>query len=209
MPKPALNIEGVMRAGDLYRQQREARGEWSLEELSGRIVELSGDRGNSLLTVSMRLVLEAQQIGEPVAWVAADEATFFPPDAAEHGVDLAALPVVRVDGAKRAGRAADKLLRSGAFGLVVIDLPEQAGLPGPLMRRLQTLAEEHGTALVCLTRKSEDAPSLGSFVSLRGIARRDRVGEDRFRCRVDIVRDKRRAPGWSWEEECCGPPGLR
>ncbi|MGM0558565.1 MAG: recombinase A [Myxococcota bacterium] len=209
MPKPALNIEGVMRGGDLYRRQQEARGEWSLAELSGRIVELSGDPANSLLTVSMGLVLEAQRAGEPVAWVAADEATFFPPDAADHGVDLAALPVVRVAGARKAGRAADKLLRSGAFGLVIIDLPEQASLPTPLMRRLQTLAEEHDSALLCLTRKPEGAPSLGSFVSLRGIARRERVGDDRFKCRVDIVRDKRRAPGWSWEEECCGPPGLR
>ena len=38
------------------------------------------------------------------------------------GIDLDALPVVRVPDARAAGRAADHLVRSGGFGLVVIDL---------------------------------------------------------------------------------------
>lgn len=209
MLEPALKIEGVMRAGELYRRQEASRGGWGLEGLSGRVVELSEGRRGGLMTVAVELVLEAQQAGEPVAWVSASEASFFPPDVAAQGVDLGALPVVLAKGVSEAGRAADKLVRSGGFGMVVLDLPAQAYVPGPLMQRLGRLAGEEDVAVVCLTRSVGRGGALGSFVSLRGVVEREQVGEDRFCCRVQVVRDRRRAPGWRWEEERCGPPGLR
>lgn len=216
MPRPALDLGkfgNVVRAASLLDQQERRPGDqaasWSLEELAGRLVELSGGRASSALTAAMGLVCQVQRHGEPAAWVCAGDATFFPPDAARGGVDLAALPVVRVHDGHQAARAADKLARSGAFGLVVLDLDERASVPTPLMRRLLKWAEEHQTALLCLTHRPDDAPSLTPLVSLRGIAERSRLGEDRFSCRIEIIRDKRRGPGWSFEEVCCGPPGLR
>ena len=67
------------------------------------------------------LAWKAQLRGEPVAWILARPSSFFPPDLHAGGIDLEALAVVRVPDAAAAARAADKLLRSGAFGLVLLD----------------------------------------------------------------------------------------
>jgi recombination protein RecA len=214
MPRPALdldNLGGVVSAASLLEEQRsgQSRPHWGPELLAGRLVELSGDRASAALTMAMGLVWQVQRAGEPTAWVSAGQTSFYPPDVARGGVDLAALAVVRVDGSKRAARAADKLARSGAFGLVVVDLDEHTSVPTPLMRRLQKWAEQHQTVLLCLTARPKDAPSLSPLVSLRAVAQRRRVAEDRFSCRVEVIRDKRGGPGAEFEEVCCGPPGLR
>ncbi len=182
---------------------------WSRAELAGRLCELSAGVDGVLLSVGMGLVTDAQKDGEPVAWVSASHATFFPPDAAACGVDLAALVVVQVNDGPTAGRAADVLLRSGAFGLVVLDLGTSAAMPTPLQGRLVQLALKHDTAVVCLTTKKPDDASLGSLVSLRGqaVRRRSRDGR-RFTCRLTTLKDKRRGPGWTWQEVRHGPDGL-
>ncbi|CAN5902705.1 hypothetical protein BH11MYX2_BH11MYX2_21190 [soil metagenome] len=99
---------------------------WSLAALRGRLVEISGANGTAALTSVIDLVHDAQTQGEPVAWIvptAVDErgGMFYPPDAADCGIDLAALVIVRTANPAAAGRAAERLMRSGAFGLVVID----------------------------------------------------------------------------------------
>jgi recombination protein RecA len=95
---------------------------WSLATMRGRLVELSARGATATLTMAMDIVVEAQTQHEPVAWITLATGTFYPPDVAECGVDLAALVVVRTPDATAAARAAERLLRSGAFGLVVIDL---------------------------------------------------------------------------------------
>jgi recombination protein RecA len=152
---------------------------WSRTALSGRLVEISGHGSPSPITAALGLVLDAQGQGETTAWITAEESSFFPPDAAEGGVDLDALAVIRVPALARAPRAADKLIRSGAFGLVVLDLssPQARGdvdaeIRAETLSRLLGLARRHDTAVVLLTTKRGDAPSLGSLVSLRGEARR-------------------------------------
>src|ERR1044071_1231060 len=69
---------------------------WGLDVLRGRLIELSGRGATATLTIATELVIEAQQAAEPVAWVTLGNTTFYPPDAADSGVDLAALVVVRV-----------------------------------------------------------------------------------------------------------------
>lgn len=96
---------------------------WTLPALSGRLVELPPGLGASgALSLAFSLVLEAQRQGEVAAWIGRGAGGFYPPDAALGGVDLSALAVVRVEGASAQARAADKLLRSGAFGLLILDL---------------------------------------------------------------------------------------
>jgi recombination protein RecA len=177
---------------------------WGLAGLQGRLAELSGANDSAALTAAFGLVREAQARGEPAAWVTPLDQAFFPPDAAAGGIDLDALAVVRTSDA---GRAAAHLVRSGAFALVVIDLAE-SGLDAAAQSRLLGLARRHETAVLCLTRKEARAPSLGSLVSLRGHATRARAGPDRFICEVRVLKDKRRAPGWSVREVCRGPDGL-
>lgn len=181
---------------------------WSLAAVAGRVVELSGTPAGAPLTLAFGLVLDAQQHGEPVAWITPRASSFYPPDAAEGGVDLAALVVVRVPDGRAGARAADRLLRSGAFGLVVLDLGATAALPLPLQARLAGLARHHHTALVALTAKGQDSPSLGPLVSLRVVATRQRIAEDRFRCALTVLKDTRRGPTWSHQEVCRGPAGL-
>lgn len=198
---------------------------WSLPGLAGRLCELSGLGPVAGLTLALDLVREAQDRGEPTAWITARRATFFPPDAAAGGVDLERLPVVFAAGPRDAARAAGRLLRSGAFGLVVLDLasspaaergprgrrgrhrPVGPSIPMPLQSRLVGLAQQHETAVLCLTEKGADAPSLGSLVSLRCEAHRELI-DARFLCSVEALKDKRGGPGWSASEERRGPPGM-
>jgi recombination protein RecA len=181
---------------------------WSCPQLAGRLVELSGVGAVASLTAAVGLVLDAQERDEPVAWLTLPGSTFYPPDVADSGVDLAALVVVRVPDCEAAARAADRLVRSGGFGLVVLDLGAAAVVPTALQGRLVGLAQRHDAAIVCITEKGSETASLGSMVSLRAEAQRLATPEG-FRCRVRVLKDKRRGPGWSHEEEVRGPAGLR
>ena len=109
---------------------------WSRAQLAGRLCELSSLPGTALLTAAFRLVLDAQLEGEPAAWITATPDTFFAPDAAESGVDLDALVVIRDPDARAAARAADRVLRSGGFGLIVMDLYADSRISVPLQVRL-------------------------------------------------------------------------
>jgi recombination protein RecA len=181
---------------------------WGYAALAGRLAELSGTGASALLTAAFGLVLEAQQAGDPVAWVTSRTSSFFPPDAAEGGVDLDALAVVRAEDAVQAARAADQLLRSGGFGLVVLDLASNAGaeprVPLPMQTRLAGLAQKHAAAVLALTAKGPDRPSLGSLVAVRAEATRG-PGPT---CEVRVIKDKRRGPGETRREACRAPAGV-
>lgn len=182
---------------------------WTAAALGGCLAELSGTGAAPSLTLAFGLVRQVQRQEEPVAWITRTGSTFFPPDAAEGGIDLAALPVIRLDAVRQRLRAADQLARSGAFGLLVIDLGDRLDLPLAAQTRLAEQALAHGTLILCLTAKTERQPSLGSLVAVRGHARCIRHGPDRFACRVQALKDKRRGPGWTDQEWCRGPDGMR
>ena len=190
------------------RPVREAPPAWNLSLLAGRLTEISDSGAAPALTAAASLILQAQQCGEPAAWVGFGNSIFFPPDLVEWGIDLDALPVVRVPDALAASRAADQLLRSGAFGLVVLDLKAEARMHMAVQSRLAALARRHHSALLCLTRKKTGAPSLGPLVSLHGEGRITRTAFSRFAWEIRVVKDKRGAPGWSHTESCRGTDGL-
>jgi recombination protein RecA len=181
---------------------------WGLSAIRGRLVEVSARGASATLTAAFELVGEAQAQAEPVAWIALAGSSFYPPDVADSGIDLAALVVVRAPDATAAARAAERVLRSGAFGLVVIDLAGVAAeLSTPIQGRLVTLAQTHDAAVVCLTEKPEDTGSLGSLVSLRAEALRRREPGGEFRVTVRALKDKQRGPGWSHAAKRRGPAG--
>jgi recombination protein RecA len=205
---------------DEMRRQRAVEAptpaQWSRAQLSGRLVEVSGIGAVASLTAAVGVVLEAQVEGEPAAWICAPRcspdgslatSTFFPPDLADNGVDLDALIVVRAPTVAHAGRAADRLLRSGGFGLIVLDLGPGAEVPMALQGRLVGLAQRHDAAILCLTEKANDAASIGSMVSLRAEAKRVR-GEGRFTVTLRALKDKQRGPGWIHGETLRGPAGT-
>jgi recombination protein RecA len=200
------------------RRGEQSQARWGLSALRGRLVELSARGATATLTVAMELVGEAQEQSEPVAWLTLSTGTFYPPDVADSGIDLAALVVVRCPDATTAARAAERFLRSGAFGLVILDLGDKAAdVTLQIQGRLVTLAQSHDAAVVCLTEKSADTASLGSLVSLRAEALRQRPerahaalrppnGE--FAVEVRVLKDKRSGPGFTRSLERRGPAGL-
>ena len=194
-------------APQLKRDNLPLPSPWTLSEVAGRFVEISASGSAGSLTIAFGLVLQAQERGEPVGWVTSAASSFYPPDVAENGVDLTALVVVRLSGAENIPRAGEKLVRSGGFGLVVLDLGA-ADIPMPLQTRLTGLAHRHHTALACLTEKERRTFSLGSLVSLRAHAEKKRVAANRFACALRVLKDKRRGPTWTYEEHYSGPAGL-
>lgn len=201
---------------------------WGLEQMSGRLVEISGHHAAANLTVAFGLVLEAQKAGEPVAWVTLKQSTFFPPDVADSGIDLAHLAVIRVEDPLAASRAVVELTRSGGFGLVVLDLGPEAiqektqraqksrsrikfkKLATPFITKLVGLAQRHATAVVVLTERSPQSSSLSSLISLRAETRRDKdILDNGCEIEVAVVKDKRRGPGRCHREVCRVPAGLR
>lgn len=176
-----------------------------LSYLSGHLTELSGP---SSLSLAIGLVHHAQQRMEPVAWVSSSRSLFFPPDAVECGVQLESLPIIQLTSVADAARAADHLLRSGAFGLVVLDLGKSPRIPPALSTRLQGLARRHDAAVLFLTRKSFSADSLSPLVTIRARAWRRALGENRFACGLEIQKDKRHGGGWVHEERRRGQTGV-
>ncbi|MCB9604562.1 MAG: hypothetical protein H6720_29945 [Sandaracinus sp.] len=167
--------EPVASSPSLSEQSSPSLSEQSSPWPIGRLVELaSSATASARTTVAVREVARLQREGELVAWVQVRGGTFYPPDAAEAGVDLAALTVVHVpSSALEAARAAELLLRSGAFGLVVVDLEGmlEARLPSRALARLHALCRQHGSTVSFLTPPAHEA--LGSLVSLRFEPRRN------------------------------------
>src|ERR1043166_9287109 len=198
--------------------QGPAPDQWGLDALRGRLVELSARGAAATPTSALELVGEGQRAREPGAWVPPGHTTFYPPDVADSGVDLAALAVIRVHDVVSAARAAERLLRSGGFGLVVLDFAgSTVDLPIAHQGRLVTLAQSHDAAIVCITEKPGDSPSLGSLVSLRAEALRmcapggpgaSDPADRGYHVTLRALKDKRRGPGWSRTLRFRGPSGL-
>lgn len=197
----------LVRAKDLMVAPSSSN-QWNLSVLAGRITEITGGRDGASLTLVSSLIAQAQRAGNPVAWVARSSHLFFPPDMATNGVDLEALPVIWAQDTPSMVRVTDYLIRSGSFGLVVVDLDGHTRIQPGVLGRLVRLAGKHHTAVVCISPEHTPLSSLGSMVSLRGTTKRIARSPNRYRCTLEVVKDKRSGPGWSVQEVCHGPAGL-
>lgn len=193
----------ILRGRDLVKTTPPPTGgllDWT--RVAGRLVEVSEPRAWGALSVLCDLFVQVQARQETIAWISSGKTIFYPPDLAFRGVDLAALVVVRVPHPQGGWKAADWLVRSGAFGVVVVDAPGDVD-ESPL-GRLSRLAEENLTAVILLTQKKPSDPSMGTQVSLRGGVSRLSSGEIEWQ----IFRDKRSGPLTRHREKFHGPSGL-
>lgn len=153
----------------------------SLADLSGRLIEVTGAGATGRMSWLARLVAQAQREGETAAWLQLAPGQLYPPDLQGVGIDVNALVVGLLPDGPALLRTADMLLRSGGFGLVVVDLDGVALRPTDgQLGRLLGLCQKHGAALALLTREVATAEAqgpqrgrdggglqLGSLVSLR------------------------------------------
>jgi len=183
---------------------------WFQEAEPGRLVELSGRGCSAQTTLALEAIRRAQDEGETTVWIQPAKGPLFPPDARDRGIDLQALTVVQIPlGELPYGpcHAAETLLRSGGFGLVVLDLRAHAPPLHDLawQSRLCGFARKHHARLLVLTTRAHHEPSLGPLVSLRFHLRRRRrplepstkagmgpvrVGPGRFEVTLDVLKNK-------------------
>jgi recombination protein RecA len=174
-------------------------------------VELSGEGATACVSAAVGAVRIAQSEREPVAWIQVAHGTLYPPDLADSGVDLSALPVIHVPraaGAHGPLKAAELLLRSGAFGLVVLDLRDSHPRRDAAWQgRLLALAREHHSRVVLLGKTS--GRSLGPLVGVRIEPRRLRVGPGLFVVEHRLLKNKQGLALEGSAEHRRGPWGLQ
>jgi hypothetical protein len=178
----------------------------------GRLAEFLGP---GALQAVCGLVLDAQKRREPVAWIRDHDLPFFPPDLEETGVDLEAVTVIRTPDMRGAFFAADTCLRSGAFGLVVMDLYGNVergrgcgGSGDAVQARLIRLAGKTGAAVVLLSVSGDPGLWSGSLVSLRVSVTRSAGGPGVYEYRFQVVKNKNGKPGTDRREIVRAACGL-
>jgi len=136
----------------------------------GRLTSFEAPLGSGGTALLLALAETTLRADEGVAFV--DAARTLAPQAAAHLADLGRFWVVRPRGTESAWWCADVLLRTGAFGLVVVD---QAPVPHRNVAvRLQRIAADKDCALVGRGRELRAAASAGAAAGEGGSrSRRD------------------------------------
>lgn len=165
--------------------------------IAQKLIEISGTAAHARLTYAVHWVHQAQSQGETVAWIQPRGGALFPPDLHDSGVDLRALVVIHVPpqaGAHGIPKAAEILLQSGAYGLVVLDL--LAGVPPSGVAwqgRLLSQARQHGSGVIILTDKPAQWESLGALATSRLEPQRHRQ-QDTFLVTPTVLKNKASTP---------------
>jgi len=159
-----------------FHEEREAKG------LPPGITVLTGDRGAGRLTYAARFAAEETKASRPIAWVDV-KGTLYPPALAAHGVDLSRVLMVKSED-ERVVYAAEQIVSSGAFGLVIATGLD-ALLNASRARRLQTEAEGRSVSVLLVLDPPAAARMTNAVLKLeltrrgRGImmeVKKDRTG---------------------------------
>ena len=163
-----LNLASLKTGADLEKEYYAQTLSWDFSSLIGEVIEMPSGSTSCALSFTSDLILSAQILGEPCAWVSATRSTFFPPDFAQRGIDLDALAVVQVESAKDAAYCAERLLKSGGFGFVVVDLPQASWFSAPLQKRIANYARKERACVLYLIDpiEGEDYERLGSSTTI-------------------------------------------
>lgn len=165
----------------------------------GTIATLEGPASSGRTAIAARLLATATRCGLAAA---VDDGSLYPPSFAGAGVHLDRLLFMPASDPVGIARSADILLRSHAFGIVLMPA---VGVKAAVWTRLASLAHHANALLVAVG--TEASNELGYFASARVQCRIERVlwthasgpfcelaGYDIHTC---IVKNKRSAPGTS------------
>lgn len=185
-----------------------------LDDVKGRLCEFSsvGAQGNA--SVASRYVWEAQRAGAWPVWISTVGLPYVE-DLEAMGIDSQVLPVIAAPDTHRALHAAERVIRSGVCGVVVVDVGNEANVALATMGRLLHLAQRHATACVFLTARVDQHVSLSPLISLRihctyerhAVALAD-DGDAPVTLGIHVVRDKRKGIQRTYEASCYGVDGL-
>lgn len=178
----------------------------------GCLTEVSGKGGGGGLTLAASFLRFAQDTGRHAVWLSSELKPFYPPDLHACGVELNRLPVLFLPDFQQAALAANRLLKSGGFDLLVWDLASWKkppnSLPIPFLAKLVATARYRQASLLMLTDKKREQASLGCLTGLR--LQVEALDNEPSRLRVQVCKDKRGAVGegkeWLWS--CRLPEGL-
>ena len=194
---------------------------WGLARLAGSLVEISGTADSGVLSSALALVAEAQHhqirheklrdrrhsapnlkpapgthpdsAPDPalIAWIATTRSLFFPPDAVESGIALERLVLLRLETPGAQIRAATRVVHSGAFGLVVVDLadslpPESFG-PQSVRQSVRQVRKSRPNSAAASGRTSMSRPG-----TPRGLPHLSRLAglAHKYRTAVVLLTDK-------------------
>lgn len=216
----ALKLAHLGPAPDTQSQRAPAR---PLAEViaPGRLVELCGEAQTS---TAVAILAHVQREGETAAWIQPAHGELYPPDLAAAGIDVEALVVIHVpetgamSGAAGQCRSAELLLRSGGFGLIVLDFcrTEPSG-QAAWQGRLLGLARQHEARVLLLRRDARE--SLGPLIGMRVASHVERVSNDDdppgfhprtgcFEIRHEVLKNKSGGPLEPAAIRIRGPWGL-
>ena len=179
------SLEGFRRASERWVRRERARarltsGVEMLDRLlgggwpQGKVGELVGPTSSGRSAVAAATVAAATARGEVTAWIDVADA-FDPASAAAADVDLARLLWVRSRDAGETVRAAELVLETGGFTVVVLDLGSAAALSGgragrgrgALSLRLARAVERAGAVALVLAERPWAGTLAGATVALR------------------------------------------
>jgi hypothetical protein len=220
----ALQLASLGPVSDTHDQARPLERDQArpLAELiaPGRLVELCGEAQTS---TAVAILAHAQREGETAAWIQPARGSLYPPDLAAAGIDVEALVVIHVpetgsmSGAAGQCRAAELLLRSGGFGLLVIDFETEPPGSAAWQGRLLGLARQHEARVLLLRKDARE--SLGPLVGMRVASRVERVTSQddpagfcprtgQFEIRHEVLKNKSGGPLEPAAIRIRGPWGL-
>lgn len=193
------------------------KAHWTQLLEAGRLVELTGHGHSVQTSTAVSYLAHVQSLGETAAWVmpkSPKRGSIFGPDLQACGIDLESLVVVRIP--KRIGdhgpaRAGELLLRSGAFGLVILDLSEVSprfARDPAWQGRLTALARQHKARLLVLSPHAAHEPSLGPLVGVRLEFHRQSLGQGHYRLQPQLLKNKSGSALDLHDEQRRGPWGL-
>jgi recombination protein RecA len=136
----------------------------------GRIVEIYGPEASGKTTLALHIITEAQRQGDSVAFIDAEHA-FDPTYAKNIGLNLEEVYVSQPDFGEQALEILETLVRSAAFGVIVVDsvaaltpraeiegemgdshMGLQARLMSQALRKLTAISNKAGTTIIFLNQ---------------------------------------------------------